>query len=245
MVLVTDHRRVIVRTSANSMLSLKDIFGEEVDVKSRPCPLIVDGAALAAMPIASIRALKWSPADGKYIPVRVEYAPVFQDLEGKERWDTACIINDPNEYRKIAQRPAMASVSVPGGPVFDIRLGGVSRKRSARGKKSKSRSKSRSKLPPYLARNLQSLQFSNPRGRATRGWKILSPKRGTARHALKAKCGSRAFLLPDKEGFPVMSMHSRGCQYSCPGLHAAYSRAQQWGHHAVAAKAHALLAKHC
>ena len=42
-----------------------------------------------------------------------------------------------------------------------------------------------------------------------------------------------------------MTLHSHGCGYSCKGLHAAYSRAQQFGHHAIAQKAHALLKKHC
>jgi len=100
-------------------------------------------------------------------------------------------------------------------------------------------------VPPYLVRNLESLQFGNPRGSVTRGWKFLAPKRGTARHSLKSKCGSKAFLLPAHEGFPVMSLHSHGCAYSCPGLHAAYSRARQYGHHAIAARAHALIQKHC
>lgn len=118
--------------------------------------------------------------------------------------------------------------------------------RSKKSKSRRSRSKARSRgVPPYLVRNVKSLQFGNPRGRATRGWKFLAPKPGTARHSLKSKCGSKAFLEPSHEGFPVMTLHSPGCHYDCRGLHAAYSRAQQFGHPGAASKARSLIAKHC
>jgi hypothetical protein len=105
--------------------------------------------------------------------------------------------------------------------------------------------KRRSGMPPYLKKNLKSLQFGNPRGSATRGWKILSPKKGRARHAIKAKCGNKAFLLPSEEKFPVMTLHAKGCHYDCRGLTAALSRAQQHGYHSVAARARSLKRKHC
>jgi hypothetical protein len=114
--------------------------------------------------------------------------------------------------------------------------------RSAGTSKGRKKSKGKVGLPPYLRRNLASLQLGNGRGSATRGWKIAAPKRGRARHALKAKCGSKAFLLPGTEGFPVMNS---SCHYSCAGLHAALSRARQFGHPQVAAHARALLNYHC
>lgn len=53
--------------------------------------------------------------------------------------------------------------------------------------------------------------------------KIRKP---SVRHEMKEKCGSKAFLMPDKEKFPVMNPDT--CKYDCRLLLAAYTRARQW-----------------
>lgn len=118
------------------MLSIKDIY-PEVDAKeSWPCPLIIDGTALQAfqskMPYGGIKALKWSPEEGTYIPTRVYYGGEFTDIEGKERWTTtrdACVLNEPAAFARAATARAMPppsaapmafgpiSFAPPGGPI--------------------------------------------------------------------------------------------------------------------------------
>ena len=79
---------------------------------------------------------------------------------------------------------------------------------------------------------------------------LLSPAKGPARHALKKRCGTKCFLLPETEKFPICralnmsgSTRSTPCQIDCQGLRAAKSRARQWHYAAVGLKADRLLAR--
>jgi hypothetical protein len=61
-------------------------------------------------------------------------------------------------------------------------------------------------------------------------WADRKPKRGVERHQLKAKCGSKCFLLPEEEKFPVCKRCSENvciCGGDCAGLLSAYRRARQ------------------
>ena len=69
------------------------------------------------------------------------------------------------------------------------------------------------------------------------GWSVRAPKRGTARHTLIFKCGSKCFLMPDKEGFPVCTSN---CMFDCGGILSAYRRAKQFKHPQVAKQARLL-----
>lgn len=89
----------------------------------------------------------------------------------------------------------------------------TSHKRSAGSKKSRSTSK-RSRASP------------------TKGWKRLST---SSRRILKTKCGSRCFLMPKENKFPVCAAGS--CKVSCKGLVSAKVRAAQWNYPSVYKKA--------
>jgi hypothetical protein len=75
------------------------------------------------------------------------------------------------------------------------------------------------------------------------GWRDRAPPRGTARHALMSKCGSKCFLMPDKEGFPVCA-RSLTCEFDCGGVLAAYRRARQYKYEHVADSARRLALQH-
>lgn len=101
----------------------------------------------------------------------------------------------------------------------------------------------------YKTRQLQHVAKNRYEGRGspTRGWAAMSPQRGRERHELKAKCGNRAFLEPENEGFPVMSASrvGEGCHYNCKGIQSAYNRANQYKHFDIARKAENLGRTHC
>jgi len=66
---------------------------------------------------------------------------------------------------------------------------------------------------------------------ATRGWHQDAPKKGAERHKMLKECGSRCFLQPKKEGFPVCAKNSDvPCQIDCRGVIAAKIRAKQYHH---------------
>jgi hypothetical protein len=80
------------------------------------------------------------------------------------------------------------------------------------------------------------------RGSTTKGWGAEAPRRGTARHELYQKCGSKCFLNPKEEKFPICS---KSCDIDCRGVHAAYQRARQYKHEDIAEKASSLLKRDC
>lgn len=102
-----------------------------------------------------------------------------------------------------------------------------------------------SPLPHHLARRQKQLLEGNKRSLAnpSYGWKLRSPQRGTARHLLHEKCGSKCFLQPEREGFPVCAKYeltAPSCKFDCGGISTAYRRALQYKYPLVAKKAKAL-----
>jgi len=86
------------------------------------------------------------------------------------------------------------------------------------------------------ARGLRSMMIRGSRPQTgvtyTAGWKAAAPQRGRERHTVMAKCGSKCFLRPEDEGYPVCSKcdgDSCSCQVDCRGLLAAYRYAQKYG----------------
>ena len=103
--------------------------------------------------------------------------------------------------------------------------------------------------PAKVARLKQQMQHpTEGRGSRTRGWRADSPRRGTERHLLKAKCGSKCFLAPDSEGFPICPkcLGKRCvCRADCRGLLAAEIRAKQYGYKKIAKTAVGLRKRFC
>ena len=62
--------------------------------------------------------------------------------------------------------------------------------------------------------------------RDVKGWGRRAPKTVKQRRQLIARCGRRAFLLPNTLRFPVMAK-SGACVLDCEGLRAAKARAAQ------------------
>ena len=88
---------------------------------------------------------------------------------------------------------------------------------------------------------------SRSRGSRTRGWREAAPKKGAERHQLKQQCGSKCFLQPETEGFPVCAKcvgDQCSCQIDCRGVAAANVRAHQY-HHTNLYQAIDLLKAHC
>ena len=86
------------------------------------------------------------------------------------------------------------------------------------------------------------------RGIKTRGWIGRSPTRGKERHQLTQECGSKCFLLPEEEKFPICASPKLNngvskCEIDCGGVQSAKIRAAQWGYKDVEAKADILLEK--
>jgi hypothetical protein len=68
--------------------------------------------------------------------------------------------------------------------------------------------------------------------RTTKGWARAVPSTREARRKLWARCGARAFLMPNRQDpgkskFPVVSKGSRTCEPDCQGVRAAKARAMQ------------------
>ena len=84
---------------------------------------------------------------------------------------------------------------------------------------------------------LHQYQQSTGKGKHTRGWGEVAPKRGQQRHLLKEKCGDKCFLMPEQEAFPICPKCSNQgcqCQIDCRGLTSAKIRAAQYKYHDVA-----------
>jgi hypothetical protein len=71
----------------------------------------------------------------------------------------------------------------------------------------------------------------------TRGWAKQTPGKHERTTMLK-RCGRMCFLGPNKT-FPICQRKT--CKIDMRGIHAAFSRARQWKHTAVARKAKKLL----
>ena len=66
------------------------------------------------------------------------------------------------------------------------------------------------------------------------GWSQKSPTRGEQRNLIKKKCGSKCFLRPKDNGFPICTSN---CLFNCSGLNAAKSRAGQYNYTSIENKA--------
>ena len=93
------------------------------------------------------------------------------------------------------------------------------------------------KYPPYLQKRYNEL-IHNKSLKSThnisRGWSLLSPKKGIQRHKMLQECGPKCFLNPNEEGFPICPYDLENdkpiCELSCAGLMAAKRRSAQWGY---------------
>jgi hypothetical protein len=84
------------------------------------------------------------------------------------------------------------------------------------------------------------------RSSSSRGWKKSAPKTREARRQLAANCAASCFLGPGLS-FPVCPrchLNRCSCAPSCSGLSAAYNRAWQTHHQAVAKKALKVARRH-
>ena len=139
-----------------------------------------------------------------------------------------------------------------------IKVGGSVYKKLMRGKatkgmmlnfksKAKKRSVKRS-LKRSVKRSLKrsvkrSLKRSVGRGGRTRGWKVASPARGRERSAMKKKCGSKCFLSPARNGYPICARNT--CKPDCRGIISAKVRAGQYKETTVMALARRMERKFC
>lgn len=90
-------------------------------------------------------------------------------------------------------------------------------------------------------------------GASTPGWTDRFPRRGKERKELFKKCGSTAFLLPNKANpgqskFPIfarVASQTETCATNCRGVQSAYSRARQYKYYDVAEMAQRILQLDC
>ena len=68
----------------------------------------------------------------------------------------------------------------------------------------------------------------------SKGWAKRSPKRGKQREHMLRTCGPDCFLRPKDKGFPICESN---CEFSCPALAAAISRAGQYKYTSIQNKA--------
>jgi len=80
------------------------------------------------------------------------------------------------------------------------------------------------------------MRASHRGSKSTKGWKRRAPHLTSERRALKARCGTKAFLEPKQLKFPIVAK-TGGCAIDCAGLEAALRRARQFHHRKAAAKA--------
>lgn len=83
----------------------------------------------------------------------------------------------------------------------------------------------------------QMTRANEGRGSKTRGWAAEAPQRGSERHKLLANCGSKCFLQPGREAFPICPKckgNSCSCSIDCRGVLSAKIRANQWKYPQVA-----------
>jgi hypothetical protein len=96
-----------------------------------------------------------------------------------------------------------------------------------------------------LRKRLRSLikHSGDGRGSVVRGWSGEKPQRGTERHRMKKKCGSRCFLLPKSEKFPICPKSS--CTPTCRGISGAKARSHQHKYTKLYSKIDRLQKKYC
>ena len=104
--------------------------------------------------------------------------------------------------------PLMGNFTKVGGPVYKELM----RRNAIKGMLSNFKSKAK-----------RPLKRSVGRGGRTRGWKVASPARGRERSAMKKKCGSKCFLSPVKNGYPICARNT--CKPDCRGIISAKVRA--------------------
>lgn len=110
----------------------------------------------------------------------------------------------------------------------------------------------RVKLTPGMEINLRREIRNKTKGQGsrTRGAREAAPKHGRERHALTSVCGSKCFLLPEQEKFPICSgtvfAGKPRCDADCRLLEAAFIRARQYRakYPGLAEKAEAMLIQH-
>lgn len=128
-----------------------------------------------------------------------------------------------------------------------IKVGGPVYKKLMRGKATKGmllNFKSKRSVKRSLKRSVKrSLKRSVGRGGRTRGWKVASPARGRERSTMKKKCGSKCFLSPAKNGYPICARNT--CKPDCRGIISAKVRAGQYKDTAVMALARRMDRKFC
>jgi hypothetical protein len=67
-----------------------------------------------------------------------------------------------------------------------------------------------------------------------KGWVKYAPKKGQQRSLMKKKCGEKCFLIPHTNGFPICE---KNCVFSCRGLLAAKTRANQYKYKKISKEA--------
>lgn len=78
--------------------------------------------------------------------------------------------------------------------------------------------------------------------KGTKGWRSVAPKRGKQRSALKKKCGSKCFLSPKDNKYPICTMT---CKRDCRGIKSAKVRSAQFKNKSVLALAKRMDKKFC
>lgn len=94
-----------------------------------------------------------------------------------------------------------------------------------------------------LSAGRRSVKRSIGRGGRTRGWREASPKRGVERSAMKKKCGSKCFLSPKNNGYPICAVNT--CKPDCRGIISAKVRSAQFKDKSVLALAKKMEKRFC
>lgn len=127
-----------------------------------------------------------------------------------------------------------------------IKVGGPTYRELMRGKTTKGmllnfRSKAKKRSPKRSVKRPP--KRSVGRGGRTRGWKAAAPARGRERSVMKKKCGSKCFLSPAKNGYPICARNT--CKPDCRGIISAKVRAGQYKEKSVMALARQMERKFC
>ena len=129
--------------------------------------------------------------------------------------------------------PLTGNLIKVGGPVYKKLMRGKATKGMLLNFKSKAKKRSVKR----------SLKRSVGRGGRTRGWKIASPGRGRERSVMKKKCGSKCFLSPARNGYPICARNT--CKPDCRGIISAKVRAGQYKETTVMELARRMERKFC
>jgi len=137
--------------------------------------------------------------------------------------------------------PLTGNLIKVGGPVYKELMRGKATKGMLLNFKSKAKKRS---VKRHIKRSVKrSLKRSVGRGGRTRGWKVASPARGRERSAMKKKCGSKCFLSPVKNGYPICARNT--CKPDCRGIISAKVRAGQYKEKSVMSLARRMERKFC